>query len=128
MERWRARFFTIRTGQSMSLVGSVAAQFALVWWLTKETGSATVPATASLVALAPSIVLRPFIGAVVDPRPLADTIGVKPWFAIAGGVLAVGALCGLWIPSLSRIEAEAESRSAHHTSPVVCTVPCDEAA
>ncbi len=65
-ERWRARFFTIWTGQSLSLVGSVAAQFALVWWVTEETGSATVLATASLVALAPSIVLRPFIGVLVD--------------------------------------------------------------
>ena len=66
MERWKTRFFTIWTGQSLSLVGSVAAQFALVWWVTKETGSATVLATASLVALAPSIVLRPFIGVLVD--------------------------------------------------------------
>jgi len=66
MERWQFRFFTIWTGQSLSLVGSVAAQFALVWWITKETGSATVLATASLVALAPSIVLRPFIGVLVD--------------------------------------------------------------
>jgi DHA3 family macrolide efflux protein-like MFS transporter len=65
-QRWRARFFTIWSGQSLSLVGSVAAQFALVWWITKETGSATVLATASLVAMAPSIVLRPFIGVLVD--------------------------------------------------------------
>jgi DHA3 family macrolide efflux protein-like MFS transporter len=63
---WRARFFTIWTGQSLSLVGSVAAQFALIWWVTKETGSATVLATASLVAMAPSILLRPFIGVLVD--------------------------------------------------------------
>lgn len=66
MERWKTRFFTIWTGQSLSLIGSVAAQFALVWWVTKETGSATVLATASLVALAPSIALRPFIGVLVD--------------------------------------------------------------
>ena len=66
MERWRTRFFTIWTGQSLSLVGSAAAQFALVWWVTETTGSATVLATASLVALAPSIVLSPFIGVLVD--------------------------------------------------------------
>jgi len=66
MERWKARFFTIWAGQSLSLVGSVAAQFALVWWVTETTGSATVLATASLVAMAPSILLRPFIGVLVD--------------------------------------------------------------
>ena len=66
MEKWKARFFTIWSGQTLSAVGTVAAQFALVWWITEKTGSATVLATASLVAMAPSIVLRPFVGVLVD--------------------------------------------------------------
>jgi DHA3 family macrolide efflux protein-like MFS transporter len=65
-ERWKARFFTIWTGQQLSLVGSAAAQFALVWWLTTTTGSATVLASASLVAYLPGILLGPFVGALVD--------------------------------------------------------------
>jgi len=64
--RWKARFFTIWTGQQLSLVGSRAAQFALVWWLTTTTGSATVLASASLVAFLPNILLGPFIGALID--------------------------------------------------------------
>jgi DHA3 family macrolide efflux protein-like MFS transporter len=64
--RWQIPFFSIWTGQALSLVGSRAAQFALVWWLTKLTGSATVLATASLVALIPEIVLGPLAGAYVD--------------------------------------------------------------
>jgi DHA3 family macrolide efflux protein-like MFS transporter len=63
---WKARFFTIWTGQQLSFIGSEAAQFALVWWLTTNTGSATVLATATLVALLPRIVLGPFIGALID--------------------------------------------------------------
>ena len=63
---WKARFFTIWTGQQLSIVGSRAAQFALVWWLTTTTGSATVLASASLVALVPQIVLGPFVGALID--------------------------------------------------------------
>jgi len=66
MERWRARFISIWSGQTLSAVGSVAAQFALVWWVTEKTESATVLATASLVAMAPSILLRPFVGVLVD--------------------------------------------------------------
>ena len=66
MERWRTRFFSIWTGQTLSSVGSVAGQFALIWWITERTGSATVLATASLVALAPSVLLRPFVGVLVD--------------------------------------------------------------
>ncbi|HEX7567613.1 MAG TPA: MFS transporter [Anaerolineaceae bacterium] len=65
-ERWAPKFFTIWTGQAFSLVGSALVQFALVWWMTKTTGSATVLATATLVALLPQILLGPFVGALVD--------------------------------------------------------------
>ena len=65
-ERWAAKFFIIWTGQAFSLVGSALVQFALVWWMTKTTGSATVLATATLVALLPQILLGPFVGALVD--------------------------------------------------------------
>jgi len=64
--RWKARFFTIWTGQQLSVIGSRAARFALVWWLTTTTGSATVLATASLVAYLPQIFLGPFVGTLVD--------------------------------------------------------------
>ena len=65
-ERWAPKFFTIWTGQAFSLIGSALVQFALVWWMTKTTGSATVLATATLVALLPQILLGPFVGALVD--------------------------------------------------------------
>lgn len=64
--KWRARFFTIWTGQQLSWLGSAVAQFALIWWVTETTGSATMLATATLVSLLPGIVLGPFIGALVD--------------------------------------------------------------
>jgi len=65
-KKWVARFFTIWGGQSFSLFGSALVQFALVWWLTQKTGSATILATATLVALLPQIILGPFAGALVD--------------------------------------------------------------
>jgi DHA3 family macrolide efflux protein-like MFS transporter len=64
--KWQIPFFSIWTGQAFSLVGSRVAQFALIWWLTKLTGSATVLATASMAALVPDIVLGPLAGAYVD--------------------------------------------------------------
>jgi DHA3 family macrolide efflux protein-like MFS transporter len=63
---WTVPFFTIWSGQAFSLLGSRLAQFALVWWLTKETGSATVLASATLVAYIPQVFLGPFVGALVD--------------------------------------------------------------
>ncbi|MBN1160592.1 MAG: MFS transporter [Dehalococcoidales bacterium] len=52
--------------QAFSLIGTMVVEFALAWYLTRETGSATVLATAMLVALIPQIVLGPFIGPLVD--------------------------------------------------------------
>jgi len=63
---WKLPFLAIWTGQAFSLVGSRVAQFGLVWWLTESTGSATVLATASMVALLPCIVLGPVVGVLVD--------------------------------------------------------------
>ncbi len=59
-------FFVIWTGQAFSLMGSRLVQFALVWWLTQETGSAKILAFATMMALLPQIVLSPVAGALVD--------------------------------------------------------------
>lgn len=63
---WRPRFFTIWTGQAFSLLGSMLVQFALVWWLTESTGSATVLALATLVASLPQVAIGPLAGTLVD--------------------------------------------------------------
>jgi MFS transporter, DHA3 family, macrolide efflux protein len=41
-------------------------EFALAWYLTKQTGRATVLSTALMTALLPSIILGPFIGPLID--------------------------------------------------------------
>jgi len=63
---WKSPFFTIWSGQAVSIVGSNLAQFALIWWLTTSTGSATVLAGATLVGMLPQIVLGPIAGTLVD--------------------------------------------------------------
>jgi MFS transporter, DHA3 family, macrolide efflux protein len=63
---WARRFFTIWTGQALSLFGSALVQFALIWWLTQKSGSATVLAIAVLVGMLPQILIGPFAGALVD--------------------------------------------------------------
>jgi DHA3 family macrolide efflux protein-like MFS transporter len=50
----------------ISLLGSALVEFALAWYLTIQTGSATVLATAMMVALLPQIILGPFIGPLID--------------------------------------------------------------
>lgn len=63
---WLANFLPMFIGQVVSLLGSSLVQFALVWYVTKLTGSAAVLATASTIALLPQILIGPFIGALVD--------------------------------------------------------------
>ncbi len=63
---WKRDFFTIWGGQAFSLVGSSLVQFALVWWLTVETGSATVLAMGTLMGVLPQIIIAPWAGAYVD--------------------------------------------------------------
>ncbi|HMZ07379.1 MAG TPA: MFS transporter, partial [Anaerolineales bacterium] len=65
-QNWAVRFFSIFTGQAFSLFGSSLVQFALIWYLTQKTGSATILATASLFGMLPQILLGPIAGTVVD--------------------------------------------------------------
>ena len=98
MERsnWKLSFFTIWTGQAFSLIGSRVVQFALVWWLTKLTGSATVLATASMIALIPEIFLAPIAGAYVDRW------NRRMVMIVADGMIA---LASLWLAYLFWIDA-----------------------
>src|SRR6266508_1445357 len=65
-ENWAPRFFTLWSGQALSLLGSQLVQFAIIWYLTKKTNSATALAIASLMGLLPQVILSPFIGTWVD--------------------------------------------------------------
>lgn len=60
-------------GPGLLPAGSQLVQFALVWWLTKITGSATVLAFATMMALLAQIVLGPAIMRIQD-RPLDPTV------------------------------------------------------
>jgi MFS transporter, DHA3 family, macrolide efflux protein len=59
-------FLTIWIGQVFSLLGSELVQFALIWYLTRETGSATILATASIFQMTPSVFIGPFAGVFID--------------------------------------------------------------
>jgi DHA3 family macrolide efflux protein-like MFS transporter len=63
---WKPHFLALWIGQALSLFGSSLVQFALVWWLTRTTGSAVVLTTATLAAMLPGVVLAPVAGVLVD--------------------------------------------------------------
>jgi len=87
---WKRPFFTIWIGQAISLLGSQFVQFSLIWYLTIETGSATILATASMVGFLPNVVLAPFIGALVDRwNRKAIMLAADTFIAAITGLLAV---------------------------------------
>lgn len=82
-------FFILWSGQAVSLLGSQLVQFALIWWLTATTGSATTLAMASLVGFLPQVILGPFVGVLVDRWSRRLTMFLADTFvAIATIVLA----------------------------------------
>ena len=97
-------FFVIWSGQACSLLGSQLVQFALVWWLTKATGSATVLALASLAALLPQVLLGPIAGALVD-RWSRRAIMIAADLAIALATLVLAGLFWLGIAAIWQIYA-----------------------
>lgn len=54
---WKRDFFTIQIGQAVSLIGSSAVNFALLWWVASETDSPVMMAYASLFSFIPPIIL-----------------------------------------------------------------------
>jgi len=63
---WKLPFFTIWTGQAFSLLGSALVGFALIWWMTETTGSATILATAAMFEFLPRVFVGPLAGTLVD--------------------------------------------------------------
>ena len=63
---WRRSFLAMWGGQAFSLVGSSLVGFALIWWLTDTTGSATILALAAIANMLPTVLLGPVAGALVD--------------------------------------------------------------
>ncbi|WP_125589985.1 MFS transporter [Companilactobacillus jidongensis] len=63
---WRKNIYLFLFGQFMSGITSMVVQYAIIWYLTKKTGSATVLSFATLLGMLPMVLLSPFIGPFVD--------------------------------------------------------------
>lgn len=63
---WKRNFFTIWTGQAFSQLSSSVLQFAIVWYLTDQTGSAMVLSVAMMMGFLPQGILGLFIGVFID--------------------------------------------------------------
>lgn len=66
MNNWKRTFAIIWTGQLISVMTSSVVGYALIFWLSIETGSAEILAIAAIAALLPQSVLGMFTGVYID--------------------------------------------------------------
>ncbi len=90
MTDWKKKFIIIWTGQLFSILSSSIAQFALILWISLETGSAEVLSFATIAALLPQALLGPFAGVFVDRWNRKWTmIGADSFVALCSGIIAL---------------------------------------
>ncbi|WP_086348243.1 MFS transporter [Candidatus Enterococcus clewellii] len=86
MRNWRRNFYLFLTGQFLSGITSMIVQYAIIWYLTKATGSATVLSIATLLGMIPMVVLSPFAG------PFIDRLNKKKLLMVTDIIVAIFAL------------------------------------
>lgn len=95
---WQLRFWSIWSGQALSLCGSALTQFVLIWWITIATNSTSALALAGIAALLPQALLGPLGGILADryPRRLI--------MLIADSVAALCMLVLVWLFQSGQIQ------------------------
>lgn len=99
---WVRTFLIIFSGQAFSLLGSFAVSFALVWWLTVKTGSATILAWAMIMSVLPQALLSPIVGPFIDRwdrrwTMIGADIGIALTSVVLIAVFAAGEPTPAWI-------------------------------
>lgn len=92
-KNWKFKFYSIWTGQAISLITSAILQMAIVFYLTEKTGSAMILSMASLIGFLPYAIFGPAIGVLVDRYDRKKImIGADLVIATAGAVLTIVSL------------------------------------
>ena len=87
---WKRTFAIIFSGQFVSLLSSSAVNFAIIIWLSLETGSAEVLAYAAIAALLPQTIIGPFAGVYIDRWDRKRTMILADGFiALCTGMMSV---------------------------------------
>lgn len=83
---WKINFYTFLTGQFLTAVTSTVVQYAIIWYLTQKTGSATILSLAVLFGMMPTVLFSSFVG------PLVDRLNKKLVLILSDLVVAAFAL------------------------------------
>lgn len=86
LKGWQKNIGLFLSGQFLSGITSMVVQYAIIWYLTKETGSATVLSLATLLGMIPMVLLSPFVG------PFVDRLDKKKLLIVTDTIVACFAL------------------------------------
>jgi DHA3 family macrolide efflux protein-like MFS transporter len=90
MENWKKVFAIIWSGQFLSILSSMIVNFAIILWISIETGSGEMLAWAAIVAMLPQALLGPVCGVFIDRwKRKAIMILADSFIALCTLVLAV---------------------------------------
>lgn len=92
---WKRKTFLFLAGQCVTLFGSSVVQFAIVWFVTRETGSGVWVSALTICSFVPQMLISPAAGA------WADRFCKKNLILLADGLIALITLAlALLLPSL----------------------------
>ncbi len=81
IKHWRQNSLLFLTSQFLTGITSMIVQYAIIWYLTKRTGSATVLSIATILGMLPTVLLSPFVGPLVDRWNKKGLLIVPDWVA-----------------------------------------------
>ena len=113
-EHWRRNIYLFLVSQFLTGITSMIVQYAIIWYLTKQTGSATILSVATILGMLPMALLSPFVGPLVDrwnkkgllivPDVVAAMFAIV--LSVSGGVFHVFPIWLIFVSLLMRSIAQ----------------------
>ena len=113
-EHWRRSIYLFLVSQFLTGITSMIVQYAIIWYLTKQTGSATILSVATILGMLPMALLSPFVGPLVDrwnkkgllivPDVVAAMFAIV--LSVSGGVFHVFPIWLIFVSLLMRSIAQ----------------------
>ena len=103
---WRRNSLLFLFSQFTTGITSMIVQYAIVWYLTEKSGSATILSIATLLAMLPMVLLSPFVGTFVDRWNKKALLIVPDMVAAAAAIVlsvvgTVSSMFPLWLVFVS---------------------------
>ena len=123
---WRSLVAAVWGGQAFSILSSFAANYAVVWWLTESTGSATLLTFMTAMMYLPMALLGPFAGTIVDRFPrravmIAADLGAASFALVMALLIMAGHLSVGLIVAMMLVRSVLQ---AFHSPAMQALMPC----